>query len=109
MARATARAHEFGIRLALGAGRGRLIRQLTTESLVLSVIGGGLGLLVAAGTVRWLATRVTNQLPRSAHLALDWPVLAFAFGLTVGVGLAVGLGRRGVHRRGVLLGGESSV
>ncbi|HYR91281.1 MAG TPA: ABC transporter permease [Terriglobia bacterium] len=103
VARATARAHEFGIRLALGAGRGRLIRQLTTESLVLSVIGGGLGLLVAAGTVRWLATRVTNQLPRSAHLALDWPVLAFAFGLTAGVGFAVGLAPSWSARRADVL------
>jgi len=89
--RATARAHEFGVRLALGAGRRRVIRQLTTESLVLAVIGGGLGVLVAAGAVRWLASRVTNQLPRSTNLTVDWPVLAFAFGLTVSVGVLFGL------------------
>jgi putative ABC transport system permease protein len=89
--RATARAHEFGVRLALGAGRGRLVRQLTTESLLLSLIGGGLGLLIATGSVRWLSTRVTNQLPRSTHLALEWPVLLFAMGLTISVGLLFGL------------------
>jgi putative ABC transport system permease protein len=89
--RATARTHEFGVRLALGAGRGRLFRQLTTESLLLSLIGGGLGLLIATGSVRWLASKVTNQLPRSTHLALDWPVLLFAMGLTISVGLLFGL------------------
>jgi predicted permease len=89
--RATARGPEFGVRLALGAGRGRLIRQLTTESLLLSSIGGGLGIVIAEGAVKWLATRVTNQLPRSANLTVDWPVLAFAFVLTVGVGLLFGL------------------
>ena len=89
--RATARAQEFGVRLALGAGRGRLVRQLTTESLLLALIGGGLGILLAVGAVKWLATRVTNQLPRSMNLTVDWPVLAFAFGLTVFIGLLFGL------------------
>jgi putative ABC transport system permease protein len=88
--RATARAHEFGVRLALGAGLRRLIRQLTTESLVLAVIGGGLGLLVAVAAVRWLASRVTTQMPRNTNLAVDWHVLAFAFGLTIGVAFCLG-------------------
>jgi predicted permease len=101
--RATARAHEFGVRLALGAGRGRLIRQLTTESLVLALTGGGLGVLIAFGAVRWLAARVTNQLPRTTNLALDWQVLAFAFALTVGTGLLFGLAPSWSARRADVL------
>jgi putative ABC transport system permease protein len=89
--RATARSHEFGVRLALGAGSGRLIRQLTTESLVLASIGGIFGVLFAAGAVRWLATKVPNQLPRSTNLNLDWPVLLFALVLTTAVGVLFGL------------------
>ncbi len=101
--RATARAHEFGVRLALGAGRRRVIRQLTTESLVLAVIGGGLGVLVAVGAVRWLASRVTVQLPRTTNLTLDWPVLIFAFALTVFVGLLFGLAPSWSARRADVL------
>ena len=89
--RASARTHEFGVRLALGAGRARVVRQLTVESLVLASIGGGLGILTAFGAVRWLAPRVVNQLPRSASLTLDWPVVLFAVGLTAVVGILSGL------------------
>lgn len=89
--RSTARAHEFGMRLALGAGRARLTRQLITESLVLAFAGGALGIVVAAGEVRWLALRVTNQLPRTTDLSLDWPVFAFALALTIAIGLAFGI------------------
>jgi putative ABC transport system permease protein len=89
--RATARSHEFGVRLALGAGSGRLVRQLTTESLVLALIGGGFGVLIAAGAIQWLATKVPNQLPRSTNLILDWPVLIFALVLTTVVGVLFGL------------------
>jgi putative ABC transport system permease protein len=92
--RATARAHELGVRLALGAGRGRLMRQLTTESLVLSFLGGTLGIPFAVAAMHWLAARIAAQsppLPRSGELAMDWPVFGFAFGLTVGVGLIFAL------------------
>jgi putative ABC transport system permease protein len=89
--RATARAHEFGMRLALGAGRSRLTRQLVTESLVLAGTGGAFGTLLAVGSIQWLAKRVTNQLPRTTNLTLDWPVLLFAFFLTMSVGLVFGL------------------
>lgn len=88
--RSTARTHEFSVRLALGAGRVRLTRLLTTESLVLAVSGGLLGVLTAFGVVNWLAARVANQLPRTTNLAVDWPVLIFALVLTAGVGLMFG-------------------
>jgi putative ABC transport system permease protein len=89
--RATARAHEFGMRLALGAGRSRLTRQLVTESLVLALGGGALGTVIAVGAVRWLSTRVTNQLPRTTNLTVEWPVFVFSFVLAMAVGLAFGL------------------
>jgi len=89
--RATARAHEFGIRLALGAGSRRLIRQLMTESVLLAVIGGMFGVLIAVQAVAWLGGSVTSQLPRTTNLSVDWPVFAFAFGLTVVVGLLFGI------------------
>ena len=89
--RATARSHEFGVRLALGAGSARLIRQLTTESLILASIGGAGGVVIAAGAIRWLASKMPNQLPRSTNLNLDWPVLIFAFALTMTVGVLFGL------------------
>jgi putative ABC transport system permease protein len=103
MTRATARAHEFGVRLALGAGSGRLIRQLTTESLVLALIGGGFGILFAVGAVQWLASKVPAQLPRSSNLTVDWPVLVFAFGLTVAVGFVFGLAPSWSARRADVL------
>lgn len=88
--RSTARAHEFSVRLALGAGGGRLARQLTTESLVLALFGGVLGVVTAVAIVTWLAPRVANQMPRTMGLAVDWPVLVFALALTGGVGLLFG-------------------
>jgi putative ABC transport system permease protein len=89
--RATGRAQEFGVRLALGAGYGRLVRQLVTESLLVALMGGLLGVVAASGAVRWLAAHVTNQLPRTANLVMDWPVLLFALALTVSVGVLFGL------------------
>src|SRR5262245_12298802 len=89
--RATARSHEFGVRMALGAGRARLIRQLITESLILAAIGGGFGVFIAMGAIQWLATKAPNQLPRSSILTLDWPVFIFALVLTMVVGVLFGL------------------
>jgi predicted permease len=91
LARASSRLQEFGIRQALGAGRGRLVRQLATESLVLASAGGASGLLVALLGVRGLRAILPANVPRATQLSLDFPVLAAAVALTLVTGLAFGL------------------
>jgi len=92
LARATGRTREFALRLALGAGQGRLVRQLLTESLLLSLAGGAVGLLLAS----WggdLAAAVVPRLPRLAEtgIAFDARILAFAVAVSALTGLAFGL------------------
>jgi macrolide transport system ATP-binding/permease protein len=91
LARAITRRKEIAVRLALGAGRVRLIRQLLTESLLLSVMGGGLGLLIAL----WLADLLISFRPPSNILNfeshLDWRVLGFSALLTILTGIIFGL------------------
>ena len=91
VARASSRVQEFGIRQALGAGRGRLVRQLVIESLVLAVASGAAGLAVAALGVEGLRAILPAGVPRAAQLSLDLPVLAGAIVLTVVTGLVFGL------------------
>jgi predicted permease len=91
LARAAARAREFAMRAALGASRGRLIRQLLKESILLSVAGGALGLLLA-----WWATTVALRklpmaLPRAGEVALDTRVLLFTLVVSLGCGILFGL------------------
>jgi putative ABC transport system permease protein len=91
LARSTARQNEFAIRIALGAGQPRVIRQLLTESLLLSLIGGALGLLVAKfGTTAALAA-VPRTLPRAEDVGLDPRVLLFTLALSVLAGIIFGL------------------
>jgi predicted permease len=92
LARSTARKREFAIRAALGAGRSRIIRQLLTESVIISVMGGVLGLAIAEAAVK-LVTAMAGPdfLPRSENIALDAPVLIFALLLSVVVGILFGL------------------
>jgi predicted permease len=92
LARATARYREVGIRLSIGAGKGRLIRQFLTESLLLSALGSAAGLMVAAGAVRILVLLLSDG-PNKLHLAttFDWRVLAFTGGVTLLTGLLFGL------------------
>lgn len=93
LARAIARRREITVRLALGAGRGRLIRQLITESLVLAVIGGAIGGLIAS----WMTVGVTSLLqfatdiPFTFDFSPDWRVFCFTAAVTVGAVLCFGL------------------
>jgi predicted permease len=92
MARSAARSREIGIRLALGAGRWRLIRQLLTENLLLSIAGGALGLLVAAwGHRLLLGFMVRDPLSVALDFRLDYRLLGFSLALSVATGLLFGL------------------
>jgi len=91
LARAATREKEIAIRGALGAGRTRLIRQLLTESLVLSLAGGILGLVLAEWSVRALRSVMPDMLPLLQHMSVDLPVLAFTIGLSIFTGLLFGL------------------
>ncbi len=91
LARGTQRRGEFAMRVALGAARGRLIRQLLTESLLLAVLGGAVGMMVAEFGVRALVALSPSELPRVSAIGVDGSVFAFALGITTLIGLVVGL------------------
>ncbi len=92
IARSTARTREVGIRLALGAGRGRLIRQLLTESAVLSVLGGGLGVLLGVALIGLVKSfQPPTELPLRIDVGMDGAVLAFTFLVTAATGLVFGM------------------
>ena len=91
LARSNARAQEFAVRSALGAGRMRIIRQLLTESTMLAIAGGALGLLLASWGTRAALAIVPAGLPRAANVHLNATVLAFTFVVSLGVGILFGL------------------
>jgi predicted permease len=91
LVRSTARAREIAIRVAIGAGRARLVRQLLTENIVIAAIGGALGLLLAGWCLRTLILIGPRDIPRLAEATLDIPVLLFAAIISVAVGLLAGL------------------
>jgi len=91
LARASAREKELALRAALGAGRGRLVRQLITESLVLGLAGGLLGLVLASWGVAALRTVVPANAPRMSEVRVDFMVLAHTFILSLLTGLFFGL------------------
>ncbi|MGH9765411.1 MAG: FtsX-like permease family protein, partial [Blastocatellia bacterium] len=91
LARAVSRERELAMRVALGANRGRLIRQCLTESGVLGLFGGGLGVLLAAVGLRPFVTCWPGSLPRAEEIRLDWHVLLFAIGVSLISGLLFGL------------------
>ena len=91
LARSTGRVREFAIRSALGASPGRVIRQLLTESVMLGVAGGALGLLVAKWGTRAILAALPETLPRAEDIALDGHVLAYSLGISVLTGIVFGL------------------
>lgn len=92
LARATVRQKEISIRLALGAGRARLVRQLLTESLVLALAGGALGVLVArSGAALFRYFLPNTYLPVGYQFVVDGQTLLFTLALTLGTGLIFGL------------------
>ena len=92
MARAEGRRKEIALRAALGASRGRLVRQFLIESLTLSLIGGALGALVATWGVRLLLAASAGQIPRAQEIHPDLPVFLFTIALTTVTGLLFGVG-----------------
>jgi len=91
LAHASSREKELAVRTALGAGRSRLVRQLLTESLLLALTGGFLGLLLAYWGVAALRGLAPANTPRLDEVRLDWIVLSFTFGISLLTGLIFGL------------------
>ncbi|MEO8025178.1 MAG: ABC transporter permease [Bryobacteraceae bacterium] len=92
LAKAVGRQREVAVRQALGAGRGRLIRQMITESLLLSLVGGGLGVALAAVSLTAVRQLVPATMTNSAAVAIDPRVMLFALGLSVFTGILFGAG-----------------
>jgi putative ABC transport system permease protein len=91
LARSSMRSEEFAMRVALGAARTRLLRQLVTEGLLLAAVGGGLGIVLAVVGVPLLVALIPPELPRSNAIAVDGAVILFASGLTMLIGLILGV------------------
>jgi len=89
LTRSTARRREIAIRNALGATRSRIVRLFLIESLILSVLGAGAGILIAEWLTRFLA-EIGTSLPRASAIHLNWPTLLFAAGLAAVAGVAAG-------------------
>lgn len=91
LARSTGRTREIAIRSALGAGRARIIRQMLVESLLLSLIAGGLAVSIARGMAHLLLQLKPSGLPISLEVPLDWRVLAFTLVISIATGLLFGM------------------
>src|SRR3954451_22644524 len=95
LVRATARKREIAIRAAIGAGRGRIVRQLLTESVLLSIAGGALGLALGMAGIRALLAMNPGSIPRigtdGSGVTADWRVVAFTIAGALGTGLVFGL------------------
>ncbi len=91
LARSTGRAREFAIRAALGASRGRVLRQLLTESMLIALAGGALGLLLAAWGTQGILSLVSDTLPRAQEVRVDGRVLFFTLGISLLSAILCGL------------------
>jgi len=91
LARAESRDSEIAVRTALGAGTGRIVRQLLADAVLLAGIGGLLGVVLARFGIGWIAGNLASNLPRAYNIVIDPRVLVFAFGVTVGTGILVGI------------------
>ncbi len=91
LVRATARRQEFAVRLALGAGKGRLVQQLLTESMALSLLGGAAGMLLASADLRMCSVVLAAQLPRGSEIVTNGPVAAFSLLLCLATRVGLGL------------------
>jgi putative ABC transport system permease protein len=112
MSRAAARGREVAVRTAIGAGRGRLIAQFLTESLVLAGLGAAAGCALALPAMRFLETLIPESMG-SVRLALDWRVLAFSASVTIAAALVFGLapalrGSRFAPQEGLRDGGRGA-
>src|SRR5437763_5966044 len=81
----------MAVRYALGASRGRMVRQMLTECLLLSLIGGAAGIATAVGTLGFILRFVPSNVPRLNEVRIDWVVLAFALLISILTGLMFGL------------------
>jgi putative ABC transport system permease protein len=91
LVRASGRMKELATRHALGAGHARMARQLLTETLLLTLIGGALGLALGAWGLRWLSSLGLSELPRGHEIHMDWVVVAFTIGLAIAQGVIISI------------------
>ncbi len=91
LARSAARTREFAVRLALGASRLQIVRQLIVESVLMSIVGGTLGLAIAKWGVNAVLVAAPGSIPRTENIGVNVPVLVFAFGISMIVGVVFGL------------------
>src|SRR5437763_8792641 len=91
LARASGRQQEMAVRLALGASRGRMVRQMLTESMLLSLIGGVAGIAAAVGTLGFILRFLPSSIPRLNEVRIDWVVLSVALVISILTGLLFGL------------------
>jgi len=91
LARASGRQQEMAMRLALGASRARIVRQMLTESMLLSLVGSAAGIVTAVGTLSFILRFLPSNVPRLNEVRIDWVVLAFALLISILTGLMFGL------------------